>query len=1071
MEPSKDKKDLTPEEQAKLEASRLARKQAALDAKAAKIAKASAKAEQAAKWKTPTNTDDKKEKKKKTNTKAAEEEQEVLITPKGEKKLLHKKLAATYDVKSVEASWYDWWVQSNFFSPDYVRPGMTQEEHDALERFSIVIPPPNVTGVLHIGHALTNSVQDTIVRFHRMHRKRVLWVPGMDHAGIATQAVVEKKLARESGQTKTDLGREKFVDLIYKWKDEHGGKIQEQQKRMGISVDWNRAVFTMDKGHSEAVIEAFVRFYEKKIIYRANRLVNWSCRLRTCISDVECDDWEIDDKSGREFAVVGHDKDKLYPFGFLWSIAYKVEDSDEEIVIATTRPETLLGDTGIAVHPDDERYKHLHGKFFKHPFVNRRIPLVLDSTLVKMEFGTGAVKVTPAHDPNDYDCGNRKNLEFINIFNEDGSMNSNCGEFEGMMRFDARIKIIERLEELGLYKGKKKNNMVLKKCSRSGDIIEPILKPQWWANMDGLAKRAVDLFNENKFSILPTSYHQFWFNFMENARPWCISRQLWWGHRVPAYLAWPKGSPKPDSGAAESWIIARTPEEAREKAKALLNTDDFEIEQDSDVLDTWFSSGIFPFSVMGWPNANAEDYKKYYPNNFLETGYDILFFWVARMIMMGLELTDQLPFTDVFLHTLVRDQKGTKMSKSLGNVIDPLHVIEGISLQGLHDSVKAGNLPVEQLEKAYALQKEYFPEGIKECGTDALRFSLLTYMSAKSINLDTKRIEGYRHFCNKIWNAIKLTMMFLEPNYAPNQTSELTGHENPIDIWLLSRLHTCIISMEEAFKELDFGKLTNLIYMFWLYDFCDIYLEAAKPTLFFKGEITEEIKNAQIGHRATLYTAVDFALKALHPIMPYITEELWQYLPRRPSDETPSLCVADFPKPQEIHFNETITAEFETIQQIYKAARVLCATYNIVKKGVTKATINAHNEKAKANIEKFKNVIVTLAYLQDVNVVFQQGIPSGCAAQQIDESTDLYLHLEGVDLEKEIKRMEGRKTTLSTSIKDLSSKIASPDYQFVPSHIQEQNSEKLQGFEVELQNVTQALVTLQAMLQVKKSSS
>jgi valyl-tRNA synthetase len=620
-----------------------------------------------------------------------------------------------------------------------------------------------------------------------------------------------------------------------------------------------------------------------------------------------------------------------------------------------------------------------------------------------MEFGTGAVKVTPAHDPNDYDCGNRYNsnpnnetkLEFITIFNEDGSTTSQCGEFSNMMRFDVRIALVKKLEELGLYRGRKTHDLCIKKCSRSGDIVEPILKPQWWANMTDLAKRTMDLFHEKQLTITPTSpHHQIWFSYMENIRPWCISRQLWWGHRIPAYLVWKKGEPKPqDTTAMDNWVIATSDAQAIEKAKAKLRCDEVEFEQDSDVLDTWFSSGLFPFSVMGWPNTDAEDFKKYYPTNFLETGYDILFFWVARMVMMGLELTGKLPFTDVFLHTLVRDAKGIKMTKSLGNVIDPICVIEGITLQGLHDSISGGNLAPEQLSKAYQLQKEYFPEGIKECGTDALRFTLLTYMGNKSINLDTKRIEGYRHFCNKIWNAMNLSLMFFGPNYSPQETCKLTGFESPSDIWILSRLNATIVTLEESFKELDFGKFSNALYMFWLYDFCDVYLEVCKPILFFKGEVTESITQQQKGTRATLYTVLDSALKALHPIMPFITEELWQYLPRRPLDLTTSICVSDYPSASEIPFEENAIAEFDFIQLIIKAARNLCLAQNQIKRGVAKATINTQNEKAKASAEKYKQVIITLAYLRpDLDIVFQEkSFPEGAILTQVDETCDLYL--------------------------------------------------------------------------------
>jgi len=615
-------------------------------------------------------------------------------TPKGEKKLLDV-FPPSYQPKYVESAWQAWWEKNGFYKPD-VEAALKASQED---KFVMVIPPPNVTGSLHLGHALTNAVEDTLTRWHRMCGKVTLWVPGTDHAGIATQSVVERMLKKEQNLTRHDLGRENFIGKVWEWKETYGNKITGQIRSLGASCDWEREAFTMDSNLSAAVTEAFCKFHEDGLLYRDTRLVNWSCSLRSAISDIEVDHIDLEGKTF--LAIPGHDPTKKYEFGTITSFSYKVEGSDEELVVATTRLETMIGDTAVAVHPDDPRYKHLHGKFLIHPFCDRKIPIITDGELVDMNFGTGAVKVTPAHDPNDYNCGKRNNLEFIVMLTEDGKMAANCGQFAGMMRYDARVAMEKAMAELGCLRGKAVNKMRLGRCSRSGDIIEPMLTPQWYVNCSSMAARSVAAVRNGDLKIVPAMHEDTWYYWLDNIRDWCISRQLWWGHRIPAYFARINGEEpleRNEPGNNDRWVVGRTPEAALAIAAKKLGVAESQItlEQDEDVLDTWFSSGLFPFSVFGWPN-NTTDFKAFYPTSLLETGLDILFFWVARMVMMGLHLTDTLPFTTVYLHAMVRDKHGRKMSKSLGNVIDPLEVINGCSLGELLQKIAAGNLPAKEV--------------------------------------------------------------------------------------------------------------------------------------------------------------------------------------------------------------------------------------------------------------------------------------------------------------------------------------------------------------------------------------
>ncbi|KAM3184235.1 hypothetical protein ACTXT7_008767 [Hymenolepis weldensis] len=740
------------------------------------------------------------------------------------------------------------------------------------------------------------------------------------------------------------------------------GNIYTQIRALGSSCDWTRASFTMDPKLSKAVTEAFVRMHEGGLIYRKERLVNWCCTLQSAISDIEVDKVELTGRTS--FNVPGYAKPVV--FGVLTSFAYPIADSNEELVVATTRLETMLGDTGIAVHPDDPRYKHLIGKYAIHPFAvpERRIPIVAD-TFVERDFGTGAVKLTPAHDPTDYEVGLIHNLPVLTCIDETGLMTKVAGQFAGMKRFDARLAVRKALEERGFYRGEIDNPMVVPICSRTKDIIEPLLKPQWYVKCAELAARGVEEVESGRLKITPPGYVNTWYAWLRDCRDWCISRQLWWGHRVPAYHISLKSKEsgefqKLDESDENSWVVARDETAALSLAKArfnITNDSDICLNQDEDVLDTWFSSALFPFSVFGWPDTTDPDLSLYYPGNLLETGHDILFFWVARMVMAGLYLTGKLPFNQVYLHAMVRDAHGKKMSKSLGNAIDPVDVIHGISLPELQEKLKHGNLDPSELKRATAAQAKDFPKGIPECGTDALRFALVSYPTrGRSINLNILRVQGYRFFCNKLWNAVRYAIYHClgEEYKPPTSTSSLTFNNSALsgtDRWILGRLAHAVEECNAGFSTYHFPQATTACYNFWLYEFCDVYLysasiepvftvvsdthswnlEYSKP--FVKSTQDVDTKRAEVV-RHTVYTCIDFGLRLLHPFMPFVTEELFQRLPRRnPTTDQPALCVTAYPSLEEVFkWKEIESSEaigFQLAFSLVHRLRSLYANYNL----------------------------------------------------------------------------------------------------------------------------------------------
>ncbi|KAI1083311.1 tRNA synthetases class I-domain-containing protein [Whalleya microplaca] len=1005
--------------------------------KAAKFEQKKAKAAQAA----PAATGKLKEKK----AKAPKAEEEALApyvedTPLGEKKRLKSfddpQLKA-YNPVAVESAWYEWWESSGFFRPEFTQDGKVKDEGS----FVIVIPPPNVTGALHMGHALGNSLQDVMIRWNRMHGKTTLWLPGCDHAGISTQSVVENMLWRRQGKTRHDLGREKFVETVWEWKDEYHKRINNAQRKMGVSTDWSREAFTMDKNLSAAVTETFVKLHEEGIIYRANRLVNWCTQLNTALSNLEVVNKEL---TGRTLLdVPGYEK--KVEFGIIVHFKYPIEGSEETIEVATTRPETMLGDTGIAVHPQDERYKHLVGKNAIHPFIKDRLMPIVADDYVDKEFGTGAVKITPAHDPNDFALGQRHGLKFINILTDNGLMNGNAGPYEGQKRFDVRYAVQNDLKERGLYVDKKDNPMKVPLCEKSKDIIEPIMKPQWWMRMKDLAAEAIKVVKDGQIKIKPETAEKSYYRWMEDINDWCLSRQLWWGHQCPVYFAQVEGEAG-DRAEDSLWFSGRTEEEAREKAEKALPGKKFTLERDEDVLDTWFSSGLWPFSTLGWPNK-THDLQNLYPTSVLETGWDILFFWIARMIMLGLKMVGQVPFREVYCHSLVRDSDGRKMSKSLGNVVDPLDVIKGIPLEQLHEKLLQGNLHPNEVEKAKKYQRTAFGDGIPECGADALRFCMVNYTTGGGdINFDIKVMHGYRKFCNKIYQATKYVLGKLDQDFLPKHTGRLTGKESLAEKWILHKMNNAVKDINENLADREFMKSTTAAYQYWYNQLCDVYIENSKALI---QDGAEDEKRSAID---TLYTALDTALKLIHPFMPFLTEELWQRLPRRPGDQTPSIMLARYPVYDPELDNPAAEAAYELVMGCSKGIRSLMAEYAL--KDEAKVFVQTYDATAqKTAIEQ----VVSIKSLSGKGVTSIDVIPgsdprpAGCVAFPVSSSAAVFLHVKGrVDIDSEISKAVKKVEKTRTAIAKQQKLLADPGYQQkVAASLQEADRKRLADLESE----------------------
>lgn len=1003
-------------------------------------------------------------------------------TKPGDKKDTTCQLPDAYSPVYVEAAWYEWWEKMGFFKPECAETYFGKDEN--REKFVMSMPPPNVTGTLHLGHALMCAVEDTLTRWHRMSGRETLWCPGFDHAGIATQVVVEKKLKREQNKSRHDLGREAFLKEIWKWKEQKSGTIINQLKRMGSSCDWDRQRFTMDDVSVKAVLEAFIRMHEKGLIYRSKRLVNWSCSLNSAISDIEVDKTPL---KGRTFLSVPGYADKV-EFGTMTSFAYKVaksKDSDEttgeEIIIATTRPETMLGDVAIAVHPKDTRYTNLVGKYCVHPFIKDRKVVILADEMCEMEFGTGAVKITPAHDANDFECGKRHKLQCINVIDDKGLITCEGGKFAGMKRFDARKAVVKELKELGLFKEVTDTETVLPICNRSKDIIEPLLKNQWYVNCKDMAAKAVKAVREKTLKIEPEFHEAVWFRWLEDCHDWCISRQLWWGHRIPAYHITFIGDEKRTSDDTDNnyWISAQNEAEALQKAHAKFpeySIDKIQLKHDEDVLDTWFSSGIFPFSICGWPEKTP-DLNKYYPGHLLETGHDILFFWVARMVMMGEELTGKLPFDQVYLHAIIRDSHGRKMSKSLGNIIDPIDVVEGTTLANLQKQLEMYNLDQKELDKAVKGQQEDYPQGIPECGTDALRFALCAYTAqGRDINLDVLRIQGYRHFCNKLWNATKFAMMNgLGKDFTPKESIEFlkTNLNNlrGMDKWILSRLSETVTICQHGMKNFDLTAATTSLFNFWLYDLCDYYIEFLKPS-FYAQDQTDAQKIEFNNSRECLYTCLDIGLRLISPFMPFISEELYQRLPRRcPKTDAPSIVVTPYPTVAdwESFRNTQLEGAVKLTQEAINKIRSLRADYQLTPKVKTDLFIHSFDKSIQNSLESFKDLITTMSNCKSLTILDGQDqsakAPIGCAFSTLSDKCKLYLLLKGIiDIEKEEQKMKKKKISLIQQTESLEKLMAAENYETkVPEEVRQKNTEKLAQLKNEVELIENGIKQLDLM--------
>lgn len=915
----------------------------------------------------------------------------------------------SYQPEQIEKKWYQFWEQNDLFKAS----GDTSKDP-----YCIVIPPPNITGSLHMGHAFQDTIMDLLIRYNRMQGKNTLWQPGTDHAGIATQMVVERQLNGE-GKTRHDLGRDAFIDRIWEWKEESGGNITQQLRRMGASPDWSRERFTMDEGLSDAVQKVFIELYKDGLIYRGKRLVNWDPILKTAVSDIEVESKEEESS--------------------MWHLRYPIAGTDEYIVVATTRPETMLGDTAVAVHPEDERYAKYIGKMIDLPLCGRQIPIIADD-YVDPEFGTGCVKITPAHDFNDYEMGVRHNLPMINIFTDEASINNEMPEaYRGLDRFDARKQIVADFEAAGLLEKIVPHKLMIPRCDRTNQIVEPYLTDQWFVDAKTLAKPAIEAVKNKDIKFIPQNWENTYFEWMNNIQDWCISRQLWWGHRIPAWYD-------------NDGNIYVGKDEATVRADNNI-ADDVALKQDDDVLDTWFSSALWPFSTLGWPDKTKE-LETFYPTSVLVTGFDIIFFWVARMIMFGLHFMDEIPFKEVYFHGLVRDQDGQKMSKSKGNVLDPIDLIDGIDLESLVAKRTTGLMQPQMAPRIEADTRRHFPEGIRAFGTDALRFTFTSLATnGRDIIFDVGRIEGYSNFCNKIWNASRFVFMNTEEKEVRENTEKLSH----IDLWINSRLSHMLSEVNRHVEGYRFDLATQALYEFTWHEFCDWYLELTKPIL--NGDFSEEEKAAT---RYNLLYVLDAVLKALHPFMPYITEEIWQKLTEiAPSFKTQtSISVTEFPV---VDARDTaLEAEVEWLQNVLLAVRRIRGEMNI---SPGKPLDVLYENASEADIERIEKNMLFLQRMGRLESFTKVEGTAPESAVVVIGKMRLLIPLAGlIDKEQELARLNREIGKIEPIIKALTGKLANPGFtDKAPAKVVEGERIKLSDAENQLQELKQQLIKIEAL--------
>ncbi len=919
-----------------------------------------------------------------------------------------------YDPAAIETKWYQHWEQNGYFKP----------RGEGSESFCIMIPPPNVTGTLHMGHAFQDTIMDALVRYHRMKGDKTLWQPGTDHAGIATQMVVERQLNAE-GLTRHDLGREKFIEKVWEWKEHSGNTITRQLRRLGASCDWSRERFTMDEGLSAAVREVFEKLYDEGLIYRGKRLVNWDPVLHTALSDLE---------------VISQEEQ-----GHLWHIRYPIADdngqpSGEHLVVATTRPETMLGDTAVAVHPEDERYQHLVGKHIVLPLTGRLIPIIADD-YVDREFGTGCVKITPAHDFNDYDIGQRHQLPLINVLTDNARINDDMPEkYRGLDRFEARKQIVADLEAQGWLEKVEDHTLMVPRGDRSGTVVEPYLTDQWYVKIQPLAEPAIAAVENGDIAFVPDNWKNTYYSWMNNIQDWCISRQLWWGHRIPAWY-----------DEAGNIYVGQSEQAVRKKYKL---PEDLPLKQDEDVLDTWFSSALWPFSTLGWPDNNP-DLKTFYPTSVLVTGFDIIFFWVARMIMMGLKFMDDAPFKQVYVHGLVRDAQGQKMSKSKGNVLDPLDIIDGIDLESLIKKRTSGLMQPQMAPKIEQQTRAEFPEGIKPYGCDALRFTFASLASTgRDVKFDMGRLEGYRNFCNKVFNAARFVFLNTEDFSPVSQWQPRTTEEK----WIVSRLQHRAEEISGHMEHYRLDLAAQSIYDFFWNEYCDWFVELSKPLL----NQGDTALRHNVQH--TLLHVLDQALRLLHPIMPFITEEIWQDVKNRLQLTDDSLMLAAFPSPQKSLVDKEAEAEMQWMQQVILGIRQIRGEMNIPPSRPLRAFVADASEQDLKRLQKHQTTLQKLARLESIQPL-DSGASAPESAMALAGSMKILIPLAGlIDKAAEIARLNKLLDGLNQDIQRAEGKLSNERFVVrAPAAVVEKEKTKLAGFQAQAEELKQQLQKLHAM--------
>ena len=885
-----------------------------------------------------------------------------------------KVLDKSYNPHQVEEKWYRYWEEHSYFRAD---------EDSDRKAYSIVIPPPNVTGVLHIGHALNNTLQDILIRFKRMEGLNVLWMPGTDHAGIATQNVVEKQLLEE-GLDRHSLGREKFIERVWKWKEQSGGTIINQLKKLGASCDWSRERFTMDEGLSEAVKEVFVRLYQERLIYRSHYIINWCPRCQTALSDLEVEHQEV--------------------LGKLYHLKYSFKEGDRFVIVATTRPETMLGDTAVAVNPEDERYKMVIAKRVVLPVVHREIPVIADP-YVDIEFGTGCLKITPAHDFNDFEIGLKHGLEQIKVIDETGRMNENAGPYQGMDRFECRSRIVEDFERDGVLIKIEDYRHMVGHCYRCKTIVEPNLSLQWFVKTKPLAKTAIEAVRDGRTRIIPPVWEKTYFEWMENIRDWCISRQIWWGHRIPAWYC----------GQCGEVIVAKeTPTSCPKCGSDRLTPE-------TDVLDTWFSSALWPFSTMGWPKQ-TKLLKRFYPTSVLVTGFDILFFWVARMMMMGLKFMGDVPFRDVYIHGLVRDERGEKYSKTRGNVVDPLDLIDRF-------------------------------------GADALRFTLAALtMPGSDLKLSESRTEGYRHFANKIWNASRFALMNLEEFNVDRITrNSLVEQFSLPDRWIRGRLNQAIRGVQKSLEEYKFNEACHTLYQFIWHEFCDWYLELTKLFLYKEGD-----KRRRTLTQQTLLEVLDSILRLLHPFMPFVTEEIWQQLPQRKENE--SIMIAEFPKPDGRYDDEAVADEMALIIEVVNALRNIRGEMNLPPGEQIIALFRTQREDVERRLRGNQSFIQSLALVNQFKFGGDLEKPLHSAFVAVRD-VEIFVPMDRSRMEEEAKRLQKEILKIEKESTFVTKKLSNEQFlSKAPTEIVQEVKEKALEFRIQREKLEESLNKIKEMI-------